>query len=123
MRSRNFATINKTASGVHTSPQVQLGDLFPLSHVGALNLRIDLLGAVHAVGSVIFMLQTSPDNINWVDVKAAATITGADSTWSVIRLNAVTDNTLLPMAHMGRIMVSMSNAGDTVSLTGIIVQE
>lgn len=132
MYHKNYATINLTKSGVVTNSQV--GDIFPISSAGMKCIRIDIVGTFHAVGTITFKLQTSPDNVNWIDSKPATAITGADATLSKIALidtyaGTASDTLLkgdlvyLPLAHICRLVVTSTDAGDTVAVTGIYVQQ
>jgi hypothetical protein len=123
MYSKNYATINLTKAGVVTKSQI--GDIFPIGHEGMTRIRIDLVGTFHAVGTLTFTLQTSPDLVNWVDSKAATTVVGTDATFRTITLlDAVAgDQTYLPLARNCRMVVTATNAGDTVEMTGIFVQQ
>lgn len=131
MYHKNYATINTSKSGVVTDSQV--GDIFPISSAGMKCVRIDIVGTFHAVGTITFKLQTSPDNVNWIDSKPATAITGADATLSKIALidtyagvagaTPAGDLQYLPLAHICRLVVTSTNAGDTVAVTGIYVQQ
>lgn len=131
MYHKNYATINLTKSGVVTNSQV--GDIFPIGREGMRCLRVDIVGTFHAVGTITFKLQTSPDNVNWIDSKSATAITGGDATLSKIALidtyagvaggSPAGDLQYLPLAHICRLVVTSTNAGDTVAITGIYVQQ
>lgn len=125
-RVKNYINGAKVITG--TAVQ-QIGDIFPVSHLGSRALRIDLVGAYNMTGATSKLrLETSPDNINWVAVKSTADITtGALSI--MLTLKIIDSNTadialaVLPLGQVCRVVTVFSNAADTCTFTGMFVQQ
>ena len=123
-RVKNYAQAELlTIAGVVTKSQI--GSIFPISHQGSTNFRVDIVGTFHAVGTITFTLQTSPDNVNWIDSKDGATVVGTNATLKTITLQTTVagDQQFLPLAQACRLVATTTNAGDTISVTGIFVQQ
>lgn len=123
-RVKNYALSSLTASGNATT---QVGQSFPITHMGARGLRVDIVANVSAYtsGNIVFKLQQSADNINWSDVKSSANITSTgDKLVSLLMLDTVAaDQTYMPLAQMGRIVAVTAHADNALSVSGIFVQQ
>ncbi len=81
------------------------------------------VSAVTVVGSVTPKLQTAIGN-DWIDVKSGAAITVAGNTYIRLMSTIGADAAVMPLLNKGRIVVTTTNAGDTVTISGIeVLQE
>lgn len=117
----------KGAKAITGTAVQQIGDIFPITHLGARALRVDLVGTYNMTGATSTLkLQTSPDNINWSDVKSTANIaTGAQTAMLTIKAidTVAADAAVMPLGQVCRVVTVFSNAADTCTFTGLFVQQ
>lgn len=89
---------------------------FPLTAGGAVQgLKVKITtSAVTQVGTVTLKFQTA-NGSDWVDTKSA-TITASGITYIKFLAADASDQTYMPLLNKGRIVLTMTNAGDSVSI-------
>lgn len=117
----NNVEIVKTYSGVLTNEPISKE--FPITAGGSKNMVIKVkASAVTAVGTLTLKLQSALGN-DWVDAKTT-TISSAGSVYIRLNIEVAGDQTFLPLLNKGRIVLTTTNAGDSLALTSVeILQE
>jgi hypothetical protein len=115
--SANDYALSTTVSGVQTNAVVSKE--FPISAGGALNMAIKLAATATVVGSITAKLQTAIGD-DWVDAKTVA-ISATGNFYLKLNIEVAGDQTYLPLLNKGRLVVSNTNAGDSVSFSSISV--
>lgn len=117
----NNVEIVKTYSGVLTNEPISKE--FPITAGGSKNMVIKVkASAVTAVGTLTLKLQSALGN-DWVDAKTT-TISSAGSVYIKLNVEVAGDQTFLPLLNKGRIVLTTTNAGDSLALTSVeILQE
>jgi hypothetical protein len=109
-------------SGVVTDQLLSL-DGWPVTAGGSLNMVVKIkVSAATAVGTITAKLQTAEGN-DWQDSKTVS-ITGAGVFYIKLQTSVTLDQPYLPLLNKGRVVVSTTNAGDSVSVSSVaILQE
>lgn len=93
---------------------------FALTAGGSLNLVVKVKAALVTVaGAITAKLQTAI-NGDWVDSKTVS-ITASGDFYIKLNVEVSGDQTYLPLLAAGRIVISQTNAGDTVTISQISV--
>lgn len=79
---------------------------------GILKLK---LSAVTQMGTITPKLQTAI-NGDWVDVKSGSAITVAGSSYIRWNIEVAADQTVLPLLGKCRVVISQTNAGDSITV-------
>jgi hypothetical protein len=78
--------------------------------------------AATVVGTVTVKLQSAIGS-DWVDMKST-TIASAGSVYLRLNIEVAGDQSVLPMLAKGRVVLTTTNAGDSITLSGIqVLQE
>lgn len=103
---------------------VPISKSFPITSEGSKNFIARVkTSTVTQVGTLTLTLQTSMDSTNWVASKTA-TFTAAGYTYIKIQQAASADQTYTPLLNTGRIVLTMTDAGDRATIDSVeVLQE
>lgn len=110
-----------TVAAVQTS--FPISQEYPVTPGGSRNCVIKIkTSAITVVGSITAKLQTAI-GADWVDAKTAAiTVTG--DTYIKLNVEVSGDQTYLPLLNRARVVITNTNAGDTITVTAVdVLQE
>lgn len=106
-------------SGIVTNELLSL-EGWPITAGGSLNLVVKIkVSAATAVGTITAKLQTAIGS-DWQDSKTVA-ITGSGVVYIKLQTSVTADQPYLPLLNKGRVVVSTTNAGDSVSVSEVMV--
>lgn len=109
----NIATSGKIVTGVQANAPVT--SEARVSSGGALNGIIKLrVSAVTQVGTITPKLQTGSGS-DWVDVKSGTAISATGIQYIRWNIEVAADQTVLPLLSKLRLVVTTTNAGDSVA--------
>jgi len=113
--------IARTYSGVQTNNPISAE--FPITAGGSRNMVLKITtSAATVVGTVTVKLQSAIGS-DWVDMKST-TIASAGSVYLRLNIEVAGDQSVLPMLAKGRVVLTTTNAGDSITLSGIqVLQE
>lgn len=119
--SRDYKLSSAAITGIVTDRVIS--SVYPITAGGALNQVIKIkTSAATVVGTITVKLQTAIGD-DWVDSKTT-TIAAAGSVYIKLNIEVVADQTFLPLLNQGRIVLTTTNAGDSVTLSSIeVLQE
>lgn len=120
--SKDVAITGKVVSGIVSNQQITV-DAFPITAGGSRNMVIKIkTSAATVVGTITVKLQTACGS-DWVDSKST-TIAAAGSVYIKLLEALSTDQQYLPLLNQGRVVVTTTNAGDSITLQSVeILQE
>lgn len=92
---------------------------FPITAGGALNgiIKITYTG-VTQVGTITPKLQTAIGS-DWVDSKSGAAVTANGTQYIRWNIEVAGDQAALPLLNKGRIVITMTNAGDAITVSEV----
>lgn len=106
-------------SGIVTDGLVSL-EGWPVTAGGSLNMVVKItVSAATVVGSITAKLQTAIGS-DWQDSKTVA-LTAAGVYYIKLQTSVTADQPYLPLLNKGRVVVSTTNAGDSVSISEVMV--
>lgn len=106
-------------SGIVTNGLVSL-EGWPVTAGGSLNMVVKItVSAATVVGTVTAKLQTAIGS-DWQDSKTVS-VTGAGVYYIKLQTSVTADQPYLPLLNKGRVVVSTTNAGDSVSISEVMV--
>lgn len=96
---------------------------FPITAGGSLNIVAKITAIdVNLVGSITAKLQTAI-GADWVDVKSVS-VTSNGIYYIKLNVQVTADQPHLPLLNKGRVVLTSTNAGDAVTITGLnVLQE
>lgn len=110
----DIAITSKVVSGIVTNEPLTKEER--VSAGGSLNGIIKLkVSSVTQVGTITPKLQTA-NGSDWVDVKSGTAITAAGIQYIRWNIQVTADQTVLPLLNKLRVVVTTTNAGDTLTV-------